>query len=436
MPIISGEKDGPADDAGADVPEGIGPPVAPDSSAETGRVLVLRKELPRQPAAPRVRLADRTLIGDSPQLAEVRHLIQLFGPTDASVVITGKSGTGKELVARALHDASPRKNGPFVAINCGAIPEALVESELFGHVRGAFTGAIAGSVGAFERADGGTIFLDEIADMPPGMQVKLLRVLQEKEITQVGAEEVTPVDFRVVAATNADLIRAVEEGRFREDLFYRINVLGIEMPSLSERPGDIQILARYLLLREIADESGGEERCPPVLRRDAEQMLIRYPWPGNVRELQSFIKRLAIHFGSATVITAENISEVMTERQRELCAAAVQKQLETMGDSDIPDDGIDFNVKVKQFETALITAALIKTINNRTRTAMLLRLNRTDLVEKMKKHRLSDGRTLMDAFPTSKQNRVLKRRTPAVAESGNDDDADVDVVPMTGTGGV
>jgi two-component system response regulator HydG len=249
----------------------------------------LRRENSNLKAQVRDRYGLPGVIARSPGIRAVLDLVARVAPTDATVLIQGESGTGKELVAKALHHASPRAGGPFLAVNCGAIPEALLESELFGHVKGAFTGAVTTRKGLFEEADGGTIFLDEIGDMSPALQVKLLRVLQEGEVRRVGATQSVTVKARVVAATNRDLQQLMRRGSFREDLFYRLNVIPVVLPPLRERREDIPALAEHFLARFAARRGRALGLSPPALQR-----LLRYPWPGNVRELENAMERAAI----------------------------------------------------------------------------------------------------------------------------------------------
>jgi two-component system, NtrC family, response regulator AtoC len=265
--------------------------------------------------------ADR-LIGNSAQIQEVRRTIREAAAATATVLITGRSGSGKEMAARAIHFEGARAAGPFVPVNCAAIPETLFESAMFGHRRGAFTGAVESQMGFVEQSSGGTLFLDEVGDIPQGQQAKLLRVLQDSELTPVGASRAVKVDLRVIAATNRDLEAMVKRGEFREDLFYRVNVLRVHMPELSERPGDVPVLAEHLLL-EIAHESGN-----PALgiTEDALEVLARHRWPGNVRELRNVLERallsargrrvdlgdLPTSIRSATPATEEPLPEALT----------------------------------------------------------------------------------------------------------------------------
>src|SRR5262245_24133760 len=230
------------------------------------------------------------IVGSSPAMREVYRLTRLVAPTRASVLLVGETGTGKEVIARALHRLSPRADGPYVRVNCGALSENLLESELFGHVKGAFTGAIDNKTGRFEAAHTGTIFLDEISSMSHKLQVKLLRVLQEREFERVGESKTYRVDTRVIAATNQLLEDEIEAGRFRDDLYYRLNVVPIYLPPLRERREDIPTLARYFLERY----SEENRREPPDLPNDVVKMLIAYDWPGNVRELENCMERVAV----------------------------------------------------------------------------------------------------------------------------------------------
>jgi sigma-54 specific flagellar transcriptional regulator A len=239
------------------------------------------------------------IVGTAPAIVELRHLVRQVAPSDASVLLTGPSGSGKEVVARAIHAASGRGEKPFVAVNCGAIPRDLLESELFGHEKGAFTGAHAQHKGRFEEADGGTLFLDEIGDMPADMQVKLLRVLEERAVQRVGGRGQIGVDVRIVAATHRDIDAAIDDGRFREDLFYRLAVFPIEIPSLAERRSDVPLLIRHFLAK--SGKRGGDVRFSEA----AFDRLAEHGWPGNVRELRNFVERATIMFAGRTIGAAE-----------------------------------------------------------------------------------------------------------------------------------
>jgi transcriptional regulator with PAS, ATPase and Fis domain len=306
----------------------------------------------------------------------VLELIERVSASDSTVLISGESGTGKELVARAIHYNSPRAERVLVPVNCGAIPNDLLESELFGHVKGAFTGAIANRMGRFEFASHGTIFLDEIGELSPALQVKLLRVIQERKFEPVGSTRTVEVDVRIIAATNVNLEEAVERGAFREDLFYRLNVIPLHIPSLRERPSDIP----YLLHHFIETFNQTKSRNLTGVSQDALDLLMEYAWPGNVRELENLVERLAILKGTGLIDVTD-----LPEKYRQRSAGA------KIQDAEIPENGIDFNTAVDAYENALIVRALEKTGWNRNRAAQLLRLNRTTLVEKIKKKGLRPG---------------------------------------------
>ncbi|MFO1518458.1 MAG: sigma-54 dependent transcriptional regulator [bacterium] len=320
------------------------------------------------------RFGMKNLIGVSEPMKEVYSLIDKVADTDSTVLILGESGTGKELVARAIHTRSRRSERPLIAVNCGAIPEELLESELFGHVKGAFTGAVATRPGRFEMADGGTIFLDEIGDMSPKLQVKILRVLQERKFEPVGSSRTVESDVRIITATNKNLEKAVKERQFREDLYYRLHVIPIHLPPLRERKSDVALLADYFLT-QFSKENGCAK---PRLTDGALDAFLRYSWPGNVRELENVIERLVI-LKKDGEITAEDLP---------LCMAANNSHIVT--EVHIPEDGLDFKNVVNDFENKLIVKALEKTGWNKNRAASLLKLNRTTLVEKIKKRQLID----------------------------------------------
>lgn len=314
-------------------------------------------------------------IGNSESIQTVLHLIERVADSDSTVLIQGESGTGKELIAKAIHYNSPRANGPFIPINCGAIPSELLESELFGHIKGAFTGAIANRMGRFEMADGGTIFLDEIGDLEPSLQVKLLRALQERSFEPVGSTKTVSVNVRVIAATNINLEDAVENGNFREDLYYRLNVIPMPVPALRERRSDIPLLLNHFM--DIFGRNKG--RGLTGITPDALECLMNYNWPGNIRELENLVERMTILKGQGQVDVADLPLKYKANKSVKTEVGAV----------DIPAEGIDFNSAVDAFENALITKALEKTGWNRNQAAALLRLNRTTLVEKIKKKGLA-----------------------------------------------
>ena len=294
------------------------------------------------------------LVGDSSQIQEIFRMIRRVGPSDVPVLITGESGTGKELVARAIHRQSTRQSAPFVPINCGAIPETLLESELFGYEKGAFTGATQQRKGRIESAQGGTLFLDEIGDIPLGLQVKLLRFLQDHEVLRLGGKEATAVDTRIVAATNVDLRKAIEDGRFREDLYYRLCVVTVAIPSLRERSSDIPLLGRTFLLR-FSDEL---KKPLKGFTPEAVEALTSYGWPGNVRELENRIKR-AVVMAEGRYVTPENL---------ELQAAAAS-------------DAATLKVSRDHREKELVRLAMEKAEGNVTRAASYLGVSRPTLYQ-------------------------------------------------------
>ncbi len=320
----------------------------------------------------------KNLIGDSEVMQRSFQFIEKIAATNSTVMICGESGTGKELVARAIHYNSDRKNEPMVPVNCGAIPEDLLESELFGYEKGAFTGALKTRIGRFELANGGTVFLDEIGDMSPALQVKILRVLQEHEFERLGGVKSIKVDIRVVAATHRDLEKAVKQGTFREDLYYRLNVIPFILPPLRERGSDIPLLANHFIGKFNIEKKQNINGISP----EALKCLTRYHWPGNVRELENLMERLVILKGKG-VIEQEDLPE-------KLLGAEWSNAVPSM---DIPDSGISFNTAVSEFERELILRALKKTNWIKNRAAKLLQLKRTTLVEKIKKIQLTRENT-------------------------------------------
>jgi DNA-binding NtrC family response regulator len=333
--------------------------------------LQLEKENRRLRSALHKKYQFDNIIGQSEPITRVLEMIERVSDSDSTVLVTGESGTGKELVAKAIHYNSARSERPFIPINCGAIPGELLESELFGHMKGAFTGAVSNRVGRFEMADTGTLFLDEIGDMLPSLQVKILRVLQERRFEPVGSVKTISADVRVIAATNVDLERAVDEGKFREDLFYRLNVIPIRIPALRERPSDIPLLFHYFM----EEFNRSRSRHLQGITADAMQLLLHYGWPGNIRELENLVERLAILKGSGIV----DVGDLPEKYRREIPVSLDANRVE------IPENGMDFNTAVDAYENALIMRALEKTGWNRNQAATLLKLNRTTLVEKIKK---------------------------------------------------
>lgn len=327
----------------------------------------------------------RNMSGVSRGMRQVRKLIEKVADSDATVLVLGESGTGKEVVARNLHHESSRRFKPFIALNCGAVPKDLLESELFGHEKGAFTGAIGSRIGRFEMANGGTLFLDEIGDMPADMQVKLLRVLQERVVERVGSTKPIEVDVRIIAATNVDVEEAIRDGRFREDLYYRLSVFPIELPPLRKRVEDLPLLINDIAARM---EHGGS----PAVRLTPAAMdsLARYPWPGNVRELANLVERLGILYPNG-VVDAQDLPEkyqididlrdIDPEQTLGLKGVFVTKQ-------GLPRDGLDLKEHLNAMERNLIEQALEETDWIVAHAAKRLHMGRTTLVEKMRKHDL------------------------------------------------
>ena len=305
------------------------------------------------------------IITRSPRMEDLLRQAKLVADSDASVLIFGESGTGKELLARAIHQASKRRDKPFVAVNCGAIPGDLLESELFGHARGAFTGAVQAHKGLFQAADGGTLFLDEIGDMPLSLQVKLLRVLQEAEVRPVGSTQAIPVDVRVISATHRDLDSQREQGLFREDLFYRLNVVSLKLPSLAERREDIPLLAAHML-RRLAERY---RKPMSTLAPDAMALLVAAPWPGNVRQLINLLEQ-AVALTPTTVIPATLVQAALKED-----AAAL----------------VPFEEARKTFERDYLVRLLKITGGNVTQAAQLAKRNRTEFYKLLQRHRLEPG---------------------------------------------
>ena len=314
------------------------------------------------------------VVGEDALFRAVLESVPAIAETDATVLITGESGTGKEVIAQLVHRRSRRAHGPFVAINCGAIPEALFESELFGHARGAFTGATQSRLGRFQLAEGGTLFLDEVGDLPLAVQVKLLRAIQERRIEAVGDSTPRPVDVRLVAATHRDLRGMVDDGQFRQDLFYRLNVIQLALPSLRERTGDIAALIRHFL--NAANQRHG--RSVTGIAGDALAAMQAYPWPGNLRELSNAVERMVVLRKSGELVLTDVPPEVRT-RPQPRPSPSLRPEL--------PEGGLDLKQALADFEDALIEQALARTGGNRNAAAQLLGMNRTTLVEKLKRRR-------------------------------------------------
>lgn len=317
------------------------------------------------------------IIGQGPKMTALYDVLEKVAPTRTNILVTGESGTGKELVARAIHYNSPRREKPFVTLNCGAIPETLIESELFGHVKGAFTDAIATKKGLFEVADEGTIFLDEISELPFLMQVKLLRVLQDREFKRVGGTEDIRVDVRIISATNKDLEEAVREKRFREDLFYRLNVIQVKLPALRERKEDISLLANHFL-KKYSDELN---KNMASISPEALRILLNYDYPGNVRELQNIIER-AVALESGQDLTAQNLNSYLDQPLPSRKGGL---------DLEIPHEGIDLEKVVEDIERALLLKALDRTNGIKKKAAELLNINFRSMRYRLEKYGLDHG---------------------------------------------
>lgn len=311
------------------------------------------------------RSTGKSIIGSSEKMNEVLEIVNRVANSNATVLITGESGTGKELIANAIHYNGSRRDKPYIKVNCGALPEGLLESELFGHEKGAFTGAVARKPGRFERAEGGTIFLDEVGELTPAVQVKLLRILQEKEFERVGGIETIKANVRVIAATNRDLREMVNQGTFREDLFYRLNVIPIELPPLRQRKADIPSLIDHFVER-FCKEMG---RNKISFDKEAIDILINYPWKGNIRELENVIERIVI------LNQGEQVSKMALPKE-------VISQNSDGKVFELPEQGIDLD----QLEKSFIEQALRRTDNNQTQAAKLLGITRHTLIYRMEKH--------------------------------------------------
>lgn len=306
------------------------------------------------------------VVGKSRPMAHLFQLLETVAATNSTILITGETGTGKEVVARAIHHNSPRRAQRFVALNCSAIPETLLEAELFGHVRGAFTGAIGNRQGRLEQAHKGTLFLDEVGTMSTALQVRLLRVLQEREFERVGDSHTIKVDVRVIAATNSDLARMVADGQFREDLFYRLNVIPVRVPPLRERKEDIPLLVKHFLEKFKASVTVSQE---------AMRQLMAYQWPGNVRQLENTIERAVAFTGGRSQIDVGDLPAEVQQAHESVLSAAVT----------LPEEGLDLDAFIADIERDLIHRSLERTSGNKGQAAKLLNLKRTTLVEKLKR---------------------------------------------------
>lgn len=338
--------------------------LAVKNAAEHHRLLV---ENQRLKTSLRERYNFKNILGKSEAMQQIFDLIAQVAPSRSTILVQGESGTGKELVAKAIHAASGRADAPFVAINCGNIPSELLESEIFGHVKGAYTGATSAKKGLFELAHGGTLFLDEVATIPLEIQAKLLRVIQEREFRRLGGLENIKVDVRIIAATNSDLHTAVEQGTFRDDLYYRLNVIVLKLPPLRERTEDIPLLVEHFSRKFCEDN----EKEPCTVDPAAMKILMDYDWPGNVRELENAIER-AVVLATGNIITADLFPKNVTA---------------TLADSTarLPLDGTPLKERVTNFEKALLLTALQKTDWNQKKAAQMLSVNATTLSEKLKR---------------------------------------------------
>jgi DNA-binding NtrC family response regulator len=324
----------------------------------------------------------RFLVGESRPMKSIAQIIRLIGPRRSTVLITGETGTGKEMVARAIHLASGRAHLPIVPVNCNALPDTLLEAELFGHVRGAFTGAIGQRIGRFEQAHRSTLFLDEIGDVPLDLQAKLLRVLQEREMQRIGSSDTVRLDVRVIAASNADLQDRIRQGRFREDLFYRLNVVPVRVPPLRERPGDVPLLVHHFIDKICRQEDVPAKR----ISREALERLSSYSWPGNVRQLENAVEM-------AIALSADK--HELHPADFPLPPAGLPKTVSTAAVPAIrvPEDGMDFERTVSHIERSILDQALARTRGNKKLAAEMLRLKRTTLSAKLKSLSLIPGQS-------------------------------------------
>jgi two-component system, NtrC family, response regulator AtoC len=311
------------------------------------------------------------LVGNSAAMQKIYNLIGVVAPKTSTVLVEGETGTGKELIARAIHYTSPRKDQPLVSINCGAIPSNLLEDELFGHVKGAFTNAHQHRIGRFEQANHGTLFLDEVSSMPMDLQVKLLRVLQEREFQRVGSAATVKVDVRIVAATNSNLLAAVENGGFRGDLYYRLNVIPVRVPPLRERRDDVPLLTAHFVKKYCREQN----LLPKRVSHDAMKSLMVYEWPGNIRQLENSVEMAVALSGDRDLLDLEDFPAVSRLSTTSAPLPAI----------DIPDDGVHFNTMISDLEKKLILQSLQVARGNKKRAASLLHLKRTTFVEKLRR---------------------------------------------------
>jgi len=355
----------------------VGPGALMEYVENALKVKWLKKQDIEAPPSHDLKATYANFIGSSPVIKKIHTFIEKVADTDSTILVTGASGTGKELIVRTIHRLSNRRDKSFIAVNCGAIPEALLESEIFGHEKGAFTGAHKKRIGRFEMADEGTIFLDEVAEMSPALQVKLLRVLQEKIIERVGGTRSIPVNARVIAATNKELAIAVEDGSFREDLFYRLNVIPIHVPSLIHRKSDIPLLIDFFLNKF----QQGKKMQIQGFSPGAMDALLQHDWPGNVRELENLIKRMIILSENA-MVTPEDLPESFQK----------ESSLPPISEEPYPiHEGMTLSDAVKNYENKLIVSALEKSDGVKAKAARILNIKRTTLVEKIKKNKKIDA---------------------------------------------
>jgi len=365
------------------------------AEVESGVVKQVEVDEPsKAPAKPQSPELFRSLVGNSRATRRVRKMIEQVAPTEATVLVLGESGTGKEVVARNIHYHSKRRSKPFIPINCGAIPSELLESELFGHEKGSFTGAIGARQGRFELAQGGTIFLDEIGDMPLSMQVKLLRVIQERSFERVGSNKSIKSDVRIVAATHRNLENHIKEGKFREDLYYRLNVFPVEMPRLKDRVEDLPLLINELITR-LEHEKNASVRLTPA----AVMALCNYAWPGNVRELANLMERMTILHPHGLVDVKDLPAKIVPDQTSTGEVTVVEDpednekmsgmpSLPMLSEPRLPRDGIDLKQHLTDIEVSLIQQALDDTNGVVAHAAKKLQIRRTTLVEKMRKYRI------------------------------------------------
>jgi two-component system response regulator PilR (NtrC family) len=372
-----------------------------DKIARAAEAQTLKDENEALIKGQRARAKLSNIIGQSDRMQSVFQMIETVAQVPSTVLITGESGTGKELVSRAIHDLSPRAQKPFVSVNCGAFTETLLESELFGYVKGSFTGAAGNRKGLFEAANLGTIFLDEIGEMSPAMQVKLLRVLQERKVRPVGAHEETEVNTRVIAATNRDLAALVKEGIFREDLFYRISVIPMELPPLREREGDIAELTQYFIAKHCAQAGRSLLISPQAMRR-----LETYSWPGNVRELEHTIER-AVALEMTDTIQPERLPDQITKYSQSRIASGLE----------LPVEGMNLTAYLDQLEKTYLLEALRRTDGNQTNAAELLQMSVRSLRHLLDKHgvrgltaQMRDERRGADSIPRRRATDPQPRR--------------------------